>query len=302
MVNQASKQAYRVGRISYRNVLPIYYPLESGAISHNFEFTYGPPARLNRIMAQGDLDLASMSSIEYARHPQRYYLLPDLAIGSCGPVMSVLLLSRVPIEELDGRSIMVTSETHTSGTLLRILFAKYLPLNVRYITAQRADVLSQGANPSAVLAIGDEALALRSHPDFPYIWDLGEVWRQWTGLPFVFGIWAARREFVDSLPNGREPEGGPCRTLLAAKQWSREHMDVIVEQACRNDLLDAESMRRYFKGLVFDLGVQEQQGMRLFYEYLVEMGEIPAVPEFNFVPFGNASDDAATGRARQTGS
>lgn len=297
-----TQQTYRVGRIGYRNVLPIYHPLESGAIPNSFAFTYGPPAKLNRIMAQGKLDLASMSSIEYARHPQRYYLLPDLGIGSCGPVMSVLLLSRIPIEDLDGRSILVSSETHTSGTLLRILFAKYLPMQVRYVTAQRSDVLAQGDNPAAVLAIGDEALTLRSHPDYPYIWDLGEVWRQWTGLPFVFGVWAARREFINGLPGGVEQEDGPCHTLLQAKQWGREHMDVIVREACRNGLLDAESMRTYFNGLVFDLGAQEQQGMRLFYEYLVEMGEIAAVPEFQFVPFGEAARNAAGGTAQQTGS
>ncbi len=297
MMPQASEPTYRVGRISYRNVIPIYHPLESGAIPHSFEFTYGPPAKLNKIMAQGKLDLASMSSIEYARHPGRYYLLPDLAIGSCGPVQSVLLLSRVPIEDLDGRSILVSSETHTSGTLLRILFARYMPMRVRYVTAQRPDVLSQGDNPSAVLAIGDEALTLRSHPDFPYIWDLGEVWRLWTGLPFVFGVWGARREFLDALPGGVEPENGPCHTLLTAKRWGEAHMDVIIKEACRGGLLDADAMRSYFEGLVFDLGEREQQGMRLFYEYLVEMGEIPAVPEFSFVPFGGVENAAHSGLA-----
>ncbi|WP_415714679.1 MqnA/MqnD/SBP family protein [Maridesulfovibrio sp.] len=80
----------KIGRISYLNVLPIYYPLEAGLIENNFEFVYGPPAQLNKMMSEGLMHIASNSCIEYLRHSEQYLLLPDLANRQPGPGCSPL--------------------------------------------------------------------------------------------------------------------------------------------------------------------------------------------------------------------
>ena len=89
----------RMGRIGYLNVLPIYHPLEAGILPHDYELVSGPPALLNTMMACGELHVSSCSCFEYASRPERYQLVEDLSIGSHGPVMSVLLLSRVPFDQ-----------------------------------------------------------------------------------------------------------------------------------------------------------------------------------------------------------
>ena len=91
MQDSAKGPQLRMGRIGYLNVLPIYHPLEAGILPHDYEIISGPPAVLNNMMARGELHVSSNSCFEYARHPDQYYMIEDLSIGSRGPVMSVLL-------------------------------------------------------------------------------------------------------------------------------------------------------------------------------------------------------------------
>ena len=273
----------RLGRIGYLNVLPIYHPLEAGWLSHGFTFTSGPPAELNRLIRAGQLDFSSVSSVEYARHPDRYLLLPDLAIASCGPVKSVLLLSRVPVESLGGKPLLVTSESHTSAALLRIVLKRVYGVIPRYETAPHSirQALSQGAEAPAVLAIGDEALSLRTDPRFPHQLDLGEVWRDWTGLPFVFGVWVVRRQAAEHHP---QKALAAARLLAESKRVGVAAIEEIVSLAALSKTnLDRATLRRYFDRLGYDLGPDEQAGLRLFFQSLAEHGIIDTAPELEIL-------------------
>lgn len=271
----------RMGRISYLNVLPIYHAMESGAIRHGYELVYGPPAVLNNMMAEGGMLAASTSCVEYARRPERYLLLPDLAIGSNGPVMSVLLLSRIPIEDLDGGSILVSAETHTSAALLRMLMRERFGFKVDWRTGSATELVATGSPPQAFLAIGDEALRLRRHPLYPHVLDLGEAWRTWTGLPFTFGVWVADRRVLSETPDAENPG-----TLLgASRDWGTAHMDLILDIAAQNyPNMSREEHAEYFKGLSYALGEVEQRGLLLFWEKLAAAGEIDRVPPLDFLP------------------
>ncbi len=269
-----------LGKIGYLNVLPIYHPLETGVLPHDFDIVSGPPASLNRLMHKGELEISAASSVEYARHPEKYYLIPDIAIGSRGPVQSVLLLSRVPVEKLTGESILVSSQSHTSAVLLRVLMNEW-EIPVRYQTGDATQVLSDGQRPQAILCIGDEALNLRYHEDYPVRIDLGEAWRRQTGHPFIFGVWIAQREAVVADPQ-RILAG--CNILLQAKQWGQDHIGDLCTLAAQSSILNNQQMCSYFDGLFYDLGPEELEGLKLFYQYLYKCGEIPAVPELNFLP------------------
>jgi chorismate dehydratase len=271
----------RLGRIGYLNVLPIYHPLETGILPMDCEVTSGPPADLNKLMDAGKLDVSACSSVEYARHADKYYLIPDIAIGSRGPVQSVLLLSRCPVEELDGRTILVSAQTHTSAALLRVLQAKLWNIKTVFTTGSATDVLGTGERPQAILCIGDEALNLRYHPDYPHRIDLGEAWRELTGLPFIFGVWIVSRE---SWQRDKEKVEQAARLLLAGKNWGTENIGDVCVMAAEESCLNDEEMCSYFDGLVYDLGPEEQKGMRAFYESLVETGIIDKAPELVFLP------------------
>lgn len=271
----------RLGRIGYLNVLPIYHPLESGLIDNDFEVVSGPPSELNGLMDRGELDISAASSIEYGRHPDKYYLVPDVAIGSRGPVQSVLLLSRYPAKELSGKNILVSAQTHTSAALLRILQAELWGVETGYTTGSATAALENGDRPDAILAIGDEALNLRYHPDYPHRFDLGEAWRELTGLPFIFGVWLVQRSSWD---RSREKLRHASQTLIEGKKWGVSHMPEVCTLAADASCLSDEEMCSYFHGLVYEFDQEEQQGLLAFYERLKVHGLLDEVPELRFLP------------------
>jgi chorismate dehydratase len=273
----------RLGRICYLNVLPIYHPLEAGWLPHDFDIVSGPPATLNELIRGGALDLSACSSIEYARNPERYLLLPDLAIGSRGPVKSVLLLSRIPLKDLDGEELLVTAETHTSAALLRVVLERVYNVRPVFKTAPASvrQALALGSREPAVLAIGDEALTLRLDPSFPHQLDLGEVWRDWTGLPFVFGVWVARRDAAQADPLGA---ARAAWTLREAKRIGVAAIEEVVSLATLSKpKLGRAEIRRYFDRLSYDLGERERLGLSRFFDCLYEHGLIARVPSLEIL-------------------
>lgn len=276
-----------MGRINYLNVLPIYHPLESGIIAHDYELVAAPPALLNNMMAAGELHVSSCSCFEYARHPERYYLVRDLSIGSRGPVMSVLLLSRCEPERLAGEEILISGESHTSVALLRILMRDYFKISVKFRVGPVSAELRSSKPPLAFLAIGDEALRLRKHPDYPVCVDLAEVWRDWQHLPFIFGIWvisaqAARQGLFNDDPG---------ELLRRGKTWGLGNLDTIINLTAYGCPLSHDELRSYYsQGLLYDLGEKELAGMKLFYEKLVEHKLIEKYPPLRFYDHQKTSD------------
>ncbi len=277
----------RMGRISYLNVLPIYFPLEAGHIAHEFELVSAPPAVLNTMMARDELHISSISCLEYAKNPDQYYLIPDLSIGSRGPVMSVLLLSTCPVEELHGADILITGETATSSALLRLILRQKYGLEARFVEGNVSQHLTQaqsgqGQAPTAFLAIGDEALRLRHHPAYTHVLDLAEAWRIWTGLPFIFGLWVVSRKAAHAKLFREDPSA----IFHAARTWSFAHMDVILDITKHGCPLSREELYTYYhKGLLYTLRGDEIEGLQLFYNKLAQEGLITKAPELAFYSF-----------------
>src|SRR5947208_3506868 len=183
----------RVGRIPYVNCYPVYGGLDRGVVSLNAEIIDGVPSALNARMAAGTLDVSVISAVEYARDSQRYLLLPDLAISCDGPVRSVMLFSKRPASELSGRRVLISRSSMTSVALLELLFENVWHARPIFVPtdAEISDVARfESEDHDARLVIGDAALLLSSgaSPRYPHAYDLGDVWKQWTGLPFVFAV------------------------------------------------------------------------------------------------------------------
>lgn len=279
-MSQASCERLRLGKIGFLNVLPIYYPLESGIINHPFAIASGTPAHLNELMAKGDLDLSVVSSIEYARYPERYSILPDLSISCCGAVKSVVLFSQVPVRGLDGKTVMVTNNSATSVFLLKILFSERLGIKADLRSGSFEEVSLGGSLPLAFLAIGDEALRLSARDVYPHRLDLGEAWHSWTGLPFVFALWVMQKKSAEKWDGSLE---NIIKVLASAKDWGRTHLDRVCAVAAQKGILGADELKVYYTGLGFDLREGEQEGLKLFYRFLKDMGEIPIVPELEIL-------------------
>ena len=161
----------RLGRIAYLNVLPIYFALEHIFGENGFHLVRGTPAELNALMRRGEVDLGSISALEYGRAFRDYLLLPDLSISSRGAVGSVLLFSRVPFSRLDGRTIRVSAASASGAALVKVLMAKLFEVQPRYQPGPLAGVPL--AEAAAVMAIGDEALRLKAAGAMPFELDLG---------------------------------------------------------------------------------------------------------------------------------
>lgn len=277
-MDESTGNRLRLGRIGFLNVLPIFYPLEVGLIPHPFELVPGVPSYLNGLMANGGLDLGVVSSIEYARHPGRYFILPDLSISCRGEVQSVLLLSRVPVERLEGETVLVSAQSHTSVALLRVLLSIRYGVNAVFKAGDCTEVLDRGEIPTALLAIGDEALRLRNLPLYPFRMDFGSAWHEWTGLPFVFAVWVVQRAAVERW-NGRL--GDALETLERAKRWGRDHMEHICAEAAGKGPLSVREFEEYYRCIRYDLGTDERAGLELFYRCLAEIGECVEAPALN---------------------
>ncbi len=274
-MGESPSEKLNLGRIGYLNVLPVYFPLESGIVSHPFTIIPGVPSFLNGLVAQGALDISPVSSIEYARRSSLYYIVPEISICSYGEVKSVLLLSRYPVEQLTGRRILVSSQSHTSVGLLKVLARMRFDIDPVFEAGSFSELAEAGKHPDAFLAIGDEALRLRRSGIYPEVIDLGAEWYKWTGLPFVFALWVVRKRAIEEK-NGRI--GAAIDALLASKRWGCSNVERICEAASGAGVLDMSELREYYRCLQFDLDEKEQAGLEKFYSYLFRIGELDRAP------------------------
>jgi len=268
----------RVGRIPYANLLPIFHGLATGDVPGGVSFVDGHPSELNRKLRNGDLDLAPSSSIEYAVHPDRYLLCPDISISSWRSVMSVLLLSNGPLRRLPTDPISVTGSSDTSITLLEILLRESLGrtnLLVRTELPAREALRSYPAH----LAIGDEAIRAAVDGVAPHVTDLGEWWRRETGKPFVFALWIASRS---AWEDRREPLSRFSAALLDAKRAAQASIRRGESPWGGPDWIPSSFRDAYWRCLSYDLGA-EAEGLSLFYDLAAKIGRIPAAPPLRFL-------------------
>src|SRR5258708_2007769 len=188
----------RIGRIGYINCAPVYGAIDRGvvALPQSAELITGTPAELNDLLVASALDVSVISAIEYARHAKELLLLPELAVSCHGPVRSVALFSRRPVTDLGNHIVLLSASSRTSVALLELLCRDIWKIKPKFAEAraEAQDLESLATLPhEAVLVIGDAALTLTARRTYPLRYDLGEEWKRWTGLPFVFAVWAARR-------------------------------------------------------------------------------------------------------------
>lgn len=265
----------RIGRIPYINCYPVYGAIDRGIVSVDGSLVDGVPTVLNARIAAGELDVSVVSAVEYARDSQRYLLLPDLAISCDGPVQSVMLFSRLPARELAGRRVIVSSSSMTSVALLELLFENVWDAQPLFIpgNAEVSDLGDlAGADHDARLVIGDAALLLasaRESAGYAHAYDLGEMWKNWTGLPFVFAVWVARREVpVESALRVHS-------SLIASRNWGLANLGTLADQAAATTGVNVDVCADYLTGLDYGLSYPHLAGLTEFYRRLVERGRVP---------------------------
>ena len=268
----------RMGRISFINVDPIYYGLEYGQLSGNLQIISAPPAELNRMMADGMLDVSSVSSAAYGLRHKEWLLLPGLSIACTGDVMSVLLVSRVPLALLQGRRILATDESATAVRLMKLMFY-YKNITPLFETRKIHAPSQVDSDAMAALVIGDSALRHDWRNEFEFVWDLGDLWARHAKLPFVFAVWAVRKQFAAAHPFRVSQM---IALLHESTRLGLANLDAVVKSASERLNLDPGLARKYFENFCYGFGEPEKSGLSAFFKDLHSMGiyQEPALIRF----------------------
>jgi chorismate dehydratase len=258
---------FRVGAVNYLNTKPLIYDL--GRLAPQAELVLDYPSRLADDLARGRLDVALIPSVEFFQDPA-YTVVSDACIACRGPVLSVKLFGRKPIEQV--RTLALDEGSRTSVALVRILLAERYGLAPQLEPLPVEDSL-EDTGADAVLLIGDRAMH-SPHGKFAFVWDLGDEWCRWSQLPFVFAMWTARST----------TDLGTLETALAlARDEGLSHLAEIAEREAPLLGLTAPQCLAYLRdNLYFYLGPSEQRGLELFYARAVQLGLAQAGVDLGF--------------------
>lgn len=266
----------KLGHIAYSNCFPPHAGILTKQVPFPFTLVEGIPAELNRLLYEGKVDVSPSSSIEYAMNPGRYLLLPGLSIASKSKVMSILLESRVPITELDKRVVALTTASATSVVLLRILLELRHGVDPGYLQYDQG-VEDPSEQCDAMLTIGDLALTKPVLSAFPHRYDLGALWHEFTGLPFVFALW-----HVNYKKNIEHDLANLYDILKTSKSYGLSHLDELSHAHTARFSISAPVLFDYWKCFSYDFGAEEQKGLLAYYGFAAELGVIEEAADLRF--------------------
>jgi chorismate dehydratase len=255
----------KLGRIPWINCYPVYGAVDRGLVSMPADLVTGTASELNDLLAAGALQVSVVSAVEYARNAAAYHLLPDLAITCDGPVHSVALFSKRPV-------VLLSASSRTSVLLLEVLCRHRWKIRPQFAgaRAEAPDLASLAGLPhEAVLVIGDAALHLSARSAYPVRVDLGSEWKAWTGLPFVFAVWAARREASSSAVRAVH------QRLLESRDWGLANLDLLARAAAHNTGVSEAVCRAYLGDLDYALSYRHLAGLTDFFGRLARDGMVP---------------------------
>ena len=259
----------RIGMVNFINTAPLYDIWQRTVNRPEWKVIEAAPSVLNRMLYENDLDMGLVSSQEYAAHPQDYLIFDDISISASGPVGSVFLFSRCDPGQLADRTVLLSGQSHTSVSLVRIILENFYHVEPVYQVGSALKA-KENKDIQAVLAIGDEALLLAQSGTYPHKIDLSKIWHEKTSLPFVFAIWAIREKFCHENPGVVEDIH---RELLRCRSEGRKDLKNISKRVAPRVSMDAEACYEYLLGIEHDLGPDKQKGLIRFIEYLIERGE-----------------------------
>lgn len=264
----------RSGRIAYTNDLPIYHAFDAGAVTYPGSLHADVPAKLNAMLLGGELDLSPISAFTYAQHADELVLLPKLCIAAHGNVISVVLVSDVPLGLLDGRTIALTHESASGRNLLRILLERRYGVRANFVEAS-APLETYLESGTPALLIGDAAIDAQMFVDPSKVYDLGHPWSEWTHEDMVFAVWAVRRDVFSAR---RAEVDAALAALMESYRWSKGHMDAVIAAAQATIARPPHFYERYYKALKFDFDVKARSGFARYCEELHAIGAIDRVP------------------------
>ena len=252
----------RLGQISFINALPVVLPIEKGIVKLKARTVAAPPGSLNQWLFEKRLDAGAMSAFFYLENADNLELIESVAISSLGAVGSVLLFCRDNVANLSGAQIAVPDSSASSINLLRVLLKETHNIKVTLVPYQTPDF--DAAEQGGVLLFGDQALTADGELSMRYNRiDLGLWWQEMTSLPMVYGVWGARKEFVET---NRQAFAEIVQALGAAKDAGLSSMFTeVLDEAHKRTNLDLQRLEQYYRrNLDFSMGSAHREGLKLY--------------------------------------
>ncbi|HXH24103.1 MAG TPA: menaquinone biosynthesis protein [Vicinamibacterales bacterium] len=248
----------RIGAVGYLNARPLTWALDRAP--DRWIVRYDVPSVCSRLLHRGDIDLGLVPSIEYLHSPE-YRFVPGVGIGSRGPIASVALYTRRPVDQI--RHIALDTSSRTSVALVRVLCRRRFDIRPEFVP-HGPDLEEMTRKYDAGLLIGDPAFdADHASLGLKKI-DLGEEWTALTGLPFVYAAWTGRAGAV---------AGGDVRALQEAQAEGLRARDAIAAEYGRGDAVRTARAAAYLRDNVrYGLGPDEIAGLQLFLDYAADLG------------------------------
>jgi chorismate dehydratase len=276
MIKWESMSRLRVSAISFLNTAPLMWDFDHGNLRQQFRVDYTLPAACAEMLRTGMADIGIIPVAAYATIPD-LLVIPDVAIACRGPVRSIYLISKVPVDQI--KRLALDTSSRTSAALLKILLQKFYRTSPEFVQMepQLGSMLQQC---DAGLLIGDPALLAfaKLAPGQFYVYDLGEEWRKFTGEDFVFAFWAVRSAanadeyVVNAFQRSRDHGLEPQNIEAIAREW-----------AIRLGLSKDQIVTYLTEAIYYRLEPPQLQGLELFYFYAAECGVLPPAPPVRFL-------------------
>lgn len=254
----------RVGHIGFLNVLPLTYAYKNG-FADKIELTDSVPAVVNEMIKKNLLDVSLISSIEYARQSKNLIILPNFCVRADEEVTSIILVSRKPIEKLDGEKISITAKSATAHCLLKIILQEFYKISPVYDVQNLTVENLIPPESSATLFIGDDALQIYLHKKEKFFYyDLGREWHKMTGRQMVYAVFAARKNFAENSPEllkivyekisqgfefGIKNKTAAINSVLEKKPFTFDELNNYLGGAIKWNLTDAgiDALKTFYK-------------------------------------------------------
>ena len=239
----------KVGIVNYLNTKPLVYGIQHSPVSDRLILIEDYPSNIARLLLDGSIDVG-LVPVAVIPHLREYHIVTDYCIGCTGPVASVALFSEVPVNQVE--QVLLDYQSRTSVALAKILMREYWQIQPT-VTDTKSDYRSKIKGTTAGLVIGDRALEQRKTS--PYIYDLGEAWKDFTGLPFVFAAWVSNKP----LPANFISE------FNAANKLGLENIETVVAEN-PYPIFDLHSY--YREHISYELNTEKRKGLEKFLSLL----------------------------------
>ena len=259
----------KIGVVSFLNTLPLIYGMDNNLVRNNFQLIRDVPSRLADDLRDQILDLALIPAIEYAKSREDYGIVPNICIGADGPVKSVSLFFRKEISDI--KNVALDTSSRTSVALAKIILAEKFDIHPTYIdTRPNLENMLQVAD--AAVLIGDVALEAGAH--YSHWIDLAEEWKEWTGYPFVFAVWAGRKD---------EWNLEQLAPFYKSKELGIKNIDKIATEYASGHNHSREFYQTYLQDHIqYDLSEDHIEGLKAFWEMAFYHGLTEQIPDIDF--------------------